>query len=192
MAKSLDIFIKKKELVQIKAQLCPRSDGTYAPGTTYASAQPLANVREVRIRPDYLDVLPSLNGAIPPPDWYLEVQAGGVLRQGFWSVTSWNSTILPRVLLTATYSQQTGLVTVDVPFGLTFDPTRSQLDPGGSPRLYGYTVHINTEMVLNGSIKVDAPRPVTEGEISVCSATLGSGASAGAGAQQNGLWLVGG
>lgn len=185
MEKTFDVLVNKKETVRIAVQMCESASGSYPDGSATASAVPVSTryYNDVRYVPN-----PDPSQA-PTAVWFRMIP-GEVLRVGGWDDTAqaWVTSPRPDVQLIASYSQSTGIITVDIPFGVTFNAAPGdELHPAHSPRRYGYSVKFAGVSVLTGAISVESPRaPVIPGP-EVCSVSLGASSQ---GSQPESPWVV--
>jgi len=194
---SFNVLVKKKEAVAIRLQLCQ----PYPSGSVTASATPIMTQRRLLLRPDFFvqGALPSGYQAVPTD--YFERFPGDTLPQTIvWDATAqlWRSSPRPDVWLSSSYSQTTGIATITIPFGTSFQRFPSdEFDPGHSPRLYVVVVRFNGAEIASGTVdiaeNINAPPSPTFPK--VCSTDVGAGAAAAPGAstsQATSPWVVGG
>lgn len=189
--------IKSKEAVTVNLQLCE----PYPSGSATATANPYMTSYRFRLRPDFF-----IQGALPPgyqvvKSDYFEAFIGDTVPATItWNATlkRWESTPRPKVPLSASYSQSTGIISISIPFGSSFQRLPSdEFNPAYSPRTYGILVLFNGIQIANGVVEIaeninDPPPPAFP---KVCSAETGSGSgspNATGNGQSASPWVVGG
>lgn len=189
---SFNILVAKKEDVTISLQLC----APYPSGSVTATARPIMTRQRFLLRPDFY-----VQGSLPPGYQLLDsdifnVYIGDTVPATItWDANTerWSSTERPTVPLSASYSQETGIASITVPFGTSFQRLPAdEFDPGYSPRTYIISAVFNDVSIATGTVdiaeNVNSPPPA---EIPrVCSFESASGAGSAPGSQAASPWVV--
>jgi len=196
MSYPFTVTVNSKKLVTLTLQLCQ----PYPSGFATATADPIMTSYRFRLRPDFF-----IQGALPDgyttvPSDYFEAFIGDTVPATItWDAGTqrWSSTKRPLVPLPASYSQSTGVVSVSIPFGSSFQRAPfDEFDPGYSPRTYVLSVFFNGDRIADGVVDIaeNINDPLPAAFPKVCSAEASGDTSTGSagGGQAASPWVVGG